>query len=253
MRPRAGYLGFIRTPNTTAASGVWTLREAETFKRAGTWPTGGDPYWTSVSLLLKFDGTGSTITDSSSSPKTVTAFGNATQSATQSKFGGKSLYLDGTGDYLTIASDAAFGFGTGDFTIEFWYFPTQNVGNEAVLDLRTTDAVQWLWFGKSSGGAIRTYDAANVRTGGAVTLNAWNHVAWSRVGGENHVYLDGTRVINWTNGGDVGSTRPVTIGANADKNIELSTAYIDSLRITKGVGRYQGATIDVPTAEFPTE
>jgi len=41
-RPRGGYIGFNRVPAASevnsAASGVWTLREAEVLKRAGTWP-----------------------------------------------------------------------------------------------------------------------------------------------------------------------------------------------------------------------
>lgn len=41
-RPRGGYIGFNRVPAASvinsAASGVWTLREAEAAKRAGTWP-----------------------------------------------------------------------------------------------------------------------------------------------------------------------------------------------------------------------
>jgi len=42
MRGRGGYIGFNRVPaasgiNSTA-SGVWTLREAESLKRGGTWP-----------------------------------------------------------------------------------------------------------------------------------------------------------------------------------------------------------------------
>jgi hypothetical protein len=41
-RPRGGYIGFNRVPAAagvnSAASGVWTLREAEALKRAGTWP-----------------------------------------------------------------------------------------------------------------------------------------------------------------------------------------------------------------------
>jgi hypothetical protein len=39
MRGRGGFIGFNRTATTTAASGVWTLREANSLKRAGTWPT----------------------------------------------------------------------------------------------------------------------------------------------------------------------------------------------------------------------
>jgi len=39
-RPRAGYIGFTRAGTTTAASGVWTVREAESLRRAGEWPRG---------------------------------------------------------------------------------------------------------------------------------------------------------------------------------------------------------------------
>lgn len=42
-RPLGGYIGFNRVPAASAmnsaASGAWTLREAEALKRAGTWPT----------------------------------------------------------------------------------------------------------------------------------------------------------------------------------------------------------------------
>jgi hypothetical protein len=42
-RPRGGYIGHYATPAASGvssqASGVWTLREAESLKRAGTWPT----------------------------------------------------------------------------------------------------------------------------------------------------------------------------------------------------------------------
>jgi hypothetical protein len=41
-RPRAGYIGFNRVPAASAAnsaaSGLWTVREAEAMRRAGTWP-----------------------------------------------------------------------------------------------------------------------------------------------------------------------------------------------------------------------
>lgn len=215
-------------------------------------PTAGDPLFSSVSLLLHMDGSGATFTDSSAYGNAITAYGNATQTTTQSKWGGKSLYLDGSGDYLTLAASSAFGFGTGDFCLECWYYPTQNSGsNETILDLRAENNAQWLWFGKSGSNAIRVYDGTNLLTGGSVTLNDWNHIAWSRANGDNAVYVNGTRVINWTNGGNVGSTRPVVIGSNTNLIEEQSKAYIDDLRITKGVARYTGSTITVPTAAFP--
>ncbi|NDC96439.1 fibronectin type III domain-containing protein [bacterium] len=43
MRPRGGIIGATVQPTTTAASGMWTLREAEALTRAGTWPTAPTP------------------------------------------------------------------------------------------------------------------------------------------------------------------------------------------------------------------
>lgn len=54
-------------------------------------------------LLLHMDGVGNTFIDSATN-KTVNTRGNVTQSTTQSKFGGKSCYFDGDGDYLDIAT-----------------------------------------------------------------------------------------------------------------------------------------------------
>ena len=52
-------------------------------------------------LYLPFD---SDINDDGPGGYTVTAVGDATVSSTQSKFGGSSLYLDGSGDRLNVSS-----------------------------------------------------------------------------------------------------------------------------------------------------
>lgn len=210
-----------------------------------------DPLFSSVSLLLPMNGDGAAFIDASANTKTVTASGNATQSATQSKFGGKSLYLDGSGDYLTIPGSADFGFGTGNFTVEYWWYPTRNSGDEVLLDFRTGNAPMPLLIGKSSAGAVRCYDGGSVRTGGTMNLNEWNHVAWSRSGSTNSIYLNGTRVIDFTNAFDADSSRGLTIGANVSVGFENAQGYVDDIRITKGSDRgYTGATITVPTAAF---
>ena len=40
MTQPGGYIGFNRVSTTTAASGIWTLSEAEALRRAGEWPRG---------------------------------------------------------------------------------------------------------------------------------------------------------------------------------------------------------------------
>ena len=104
--------GLIGKDRSTSASqsvpGVWTLREQLKAKRSLLWPpnAGEDPYYGNVSLLLYGDGANgsTTITDSSPTPKTVTAVGNAQISTAQSKFGGASIAFDGAGDYLIVPS-----------------------------------------------------------------------------------------------------------------------------------------------------
>ena len=90
-------------------------------KATGT--TTGDVYFPQTKLLLPFNGTnGAQVTsDSSNRNATVTFNGNASLSTAQSKFGGSSLYLDGTGDSVSI-SDTYWNtaINSGDFTIEFW-------------------------------------------------------------------------------------------------------------------------------------
>jgi len=256
LRSNGSYIGPRPTgPSSSVASGIWDLRTVQRQRSLNQW-TGQpipDPNFADVSLLLHMDGSGSTFVDFSGSPKTVTANGNATQSTTESKFGGKSAYFDGSGDYLSISSNSAFGFGTGDFTVEYWHFPIENVADETVIDFRISnggvESGKMFLMGKSSAGAVRTYDGSSVRTGGSMTLNAWNHVAWVRSGGTNTVYLDGASVISFSNGADMGASRPVTIGALVDPTQEPTKGYIDDLRITKGVAR----TITVPTAAYPDQ
>ena len=90
-------------------------------RAAGT--TVGDVYFPQTKLLLPFDGANgaTTTSDLSNRNATVTFNGNASLSTAQSKFGGSSLYLDGTGDSVSI-SDTYWNtaINSGDFTIEFW-------------------------------------------------------------------------------------------------------------------------------------
>ena len=128
MRPQAGYIGFRRPPTSTAASGVWTLREAETFKRAGTWPIVA-PGGVSAGLQLWLDAAdATTLYDATTGGSLVAADGgvarwedksgnarHATQGTsgsrplrkTNQQNGLSTLRFDGTNDLMSIASSTA--------------------------------------------------------------------------------------------------------------------------------------------------
>jgi len=223
---------------------------------------GNDLYYYATSLLLKGDGTnGSTnIVDSSSSPKTVTAVGDAQISTAQSKFGGSSIAFDGTGDYLTVPNSPAYAFGTGDFTIECWFYiagnsPQNSTGSRHALLVgaqassgvfqgygfsilgNTTTTGTALWF-ENFDGFGNVYTVGYTAT---ITQSTWHHVALVRSGTTTRIYFNGTDVASGTLGNQTisNSTHPLYIGrGNYAGYLNPLNGYIDDLRVTKGVARY---------------
>lgn len=199
-------------------------------------------------LLLHCEGAdGSTsLVDSSGWGRSPIVGGNAQLSTTKAKFGGSSIYFDGTGDYVKYPSNADFGFGTGDFTIEFWVYPLRNSGNECFLDMRTADA-QGPYIGKDGTGKIRAYDGTTVRTGGQIDLNVWSHIAWTRGAGMNTVYLNGVEILGFSSSFNMATTRPVTLGTYWALSADFYQGYIDELRITKSLVLYS-TNVTPPTS-----
>ena len=204
-----------------------------------------EPYFTNVTLLLKGDGTnGSTnIIDSSNNNFSVTASGNAAISTAQSKYGGSSLYFDGIGDYLDIASSnsSAFVFGTNNFTVEFWIKSSSSNGNLLNPASLSGDGFWGVIIQNSNLRWNNSYNSTNLWAIGCSSIleNNWHHVAISRNSGTVKVYFDGVlqnTFIDTTNYTYFnGSSDGLRIGKG---NLADFNGYIDDLRITKGVGRY---------------
>ena len=183
-----------------------------------------DPNFSSVSLLLHMDGSGNTFVDSSGTPKTVTAVGNATQSTAQSKFGGKSASFSSG---LLAVDDSAVNFGSLDCTVECWFYSVGYSEWQQVVSWRSSGGTasfaingeSWNWhFGKLSG---------------SVTANTWHHLAIVQSNGTLAIYLDGSFVGSTTASGDF-SVGPLTLGAVSVNGGEYFQGYIDELRVKIG-------------------
>ena len=209
-----------------------------------------------VSLLLHADGANgsTTFTDNSYNPKVITVAGNAQISTAQSKFGGASAYFDGTGDYLSIPTDAGFQFSTGDFTIEMWV-KTATATTDVLLDYYT--AAQPGWQLAITGGVLQWYTTAVIKTGAiAVNTDAWVHIAIVRSAGYLNFYIDGVAdgaaVAHTTNLNYATSILGIG-GQVATRSATYDYAgYIDDLRIIKGLALYT-ADFSPPTAELTAE
>lgn len=221
-------------------------------------PTDIDPYYSSVSLLLHCDGTnGSTsFVDSSSSPKSVTSAGSAQMSTTKSKFGGSSMYFNGS-NYATIPTNTAFDFGTSDFTLEaFVNLPTIS-GTKIVIGRQEPSngmALQ-LWISNNTAGVtLRTQGGGTVyyvTSAAVLTTDTWTHIAGVRYGNLLYIFINGTLSGSTTIPAvTLNCSRPLTIGVLDDTLLgAYYTGYIDELRITKGVARYT-ANFAAPKAPF---
>ena len=159
------------------------------------------------------------------------------------KLGTGSFAFDGTSDYITSSTSELYGYGTGDFTIEFWLY-LNNTNLQSVLSHLTSVSAILPHLYIASGGSIRYYTNSSDRiTGSTLVAGVWYHIALSRVSGTTRLFIDGTQTgANYTDANDYGTTAPLTIGsyinAGAIVNSEHLNGYIDDLRITRGHGRY---------------
>lgn len=214
-----------------------------------------DPYASNVSLHLKMDGANgsTTFTDSSPNALAVTAVGNAQISTTQSKYNGSAGYFDGTGDYLSIAANAAIDLSSSDFAIEFWVRPAPKTnavdavfgyGNYACMFYH--DGTNWTLEMSSTGSSNQLVITC------AVTLNTWQHIAIVRNGSSIVVYKDGVSSATGTFTGAVTTnSRILRIGDNG--NSQNINGYIDNFKITKGVARYTSAFTSPPIPSTCTD
>jgi hypothetical protein len=213
-----------------------------------------DEYFDSVSLLLHMDGAdgSTTFTDSSSNNFTLTTNGSPVIGTAQSKFGGAAANLTGAAAALKTPTNAAFSFGTGDFTVEMWvYHPV--TGNPGYLDNRLNSPATAFALYDSNAGATITptfFAAAANRITGTINLSTstWHHLALCRASGVTRLFVDGVQSgSNYTDSNNYLSTDFV-VGSNFVYSAPVG--WLDDLRITKGVARYTAA-FTPPTAPFP--
>ena len=254
-----GLIGSIRTPIAgVSIPGMWTPREQECAVRGGNWVAfATDPDYNSVSLLLHGDGTNGsqTFLDNSPRVKTLTAFGTAQIStAIVPKFGVSSLLFDNSRfNYITAPSNTDFAFGTGDFCVEAWIYQRSQSQYAALLEIGNHQTNTGILFITGSNG-FQIYSNAFIGgSGNPLTLNVWQHVAYSRSGTTLRVFLNGIQQgSNATFSNNLSVTTNVSIGfaattASTDYDFD---GYIDDIRVTKGVPRYT-ANFPVPTEAFP--
>lgn len=224
--------------------------------------SGNDIY---TKVLLHLDGSdgGTTFTDSNVGgsahtwAKVVSGANTATTSTAQAKFGSASLLTAGT--YIATPDHADFAFGSGDFTIDAWFFlntagPSGGSGFIASQDGAGLGSGPGGWFLElnfvsapvgtvlrfGTDGTVKITGTTNIGTG------AWHHVAVVRTGNIFKLFVDGVQ-----EGGDV-----AVVGSLSNPTVPLACGgwsawkgYIDEFRLSVGVARWT-SNFTPPTAAY---
>jgi len=203
-----------------------------------------NPTSSTLKLLFHFDDNdgSTTLLDSSGQGHIFAAVGNAQIDTSQSKFGGSSLALDGTGDYVLGDGSSDFAFGTGDFTIDFWVRLTTTASFRQFYDS--------IGLGAPTGNAISIVKSetthkfvvqiagSDIITGTTtIAVDTWYHVAVTRSGTNLRLFVNGTQeggtVVNSTNLINP-SGRPVLGIYGSDLTASALAGWLEDVRVVKG-------------------
>jgi hypothetical protein len=195
---------------------------------------------------------GATFTDEKG--HTVTRSGIVTKTG-QKKFGTASAYNPATttGYYLSVAlgTDGSL---TGNFTLEWCaYHSDIGTGNGHVM------------IGPWSGGLLVRIDnggffqmyAVNggqqfsmTPASAGIVATAWQHYAFTRSGSTCRMFVDGSKVAEWSNTAEFVLTTLILCAEKTSSTVaDQLKGYMDEVRLTKGVARYT-ANFTPPSAPF---
>ncbi len=145
---------------------------------------------------------------------------------------GNALACDGSGDYVIVPFNAAFSFGTGDFTLEAWIRTTSSNGTvigRSVLNFSTGLYTDGYSLGISSNGQL-SFTVAGITVpanfpshtilAGAfynpypINDGRWHHIAGVRKAGRARMYVDGESSEEISLASATNITGDLGIGAN---------------------------------------
>ena len=211
----------------------------------------GGTYYDNLVLAMPFNAaTG--LTDVSSRNRNPAAYGNVAISTAQSKYYGSSAYFDGDGDYLSIAVGLSSDFvlSNYNYTIEFWFNAVSTTNADTLFSIGNVGSLfaDLVTIEFQESGRVHHYVGAigigggdvACKTNNTITTNTWNHIAVQRNINTWTMYLNGVaQTTSNTSSATISKGDNVYIGTSSfDVSGRTSNAYLQDLRIYKGVAKY---------------
>ena len=126
-----------------------------------------------------------------------------------------SFNFDGSNDYLETADNESFDFGTGDFSISFWFNVNDIDWNWAVSRANSANSADLYRAGTNNSGKIIFRDIAggtDIVGSTTVSINTWYHFQAVRNSGTLKLYLNGSEDASGSSGGNFNSDKGFRVG-----------------------------------------
>lgn len=249
-RPIIGVSGF--TPSSNSMNGY--ISNLRVVKGTALYTAGFTPSTTPLtavsgtSLLLLNNNIG--ISDSSANGYAVSVFGNAKISTTQSKFGGSSISLDGTGDYLTVANATPLQFTVPMFHIECWIYRNAT-GVVHTLACKGSSTSGWLLQINASDKLtfVTNTSTVSLTSTTSIAANTWTHVAVTRDGSNMmRMFINGVQESSSSNSISFSQSEVLVIGADRSYT-NFFNGFIEDLRLFRDGAKYI-STFTAPATEL---
>ena len=211
-----------------------------------------DAYYNDLVLatpLFGIDDDVSNQINSGSTKKVMTNLGNVAPSSAQSNFYGGSYVFDNASDKITTPNSSDWQFGTGDFTVECWYYMNNTSSSQVFVENWQSPNTGWQIYHRSSDSKIVWYanTAAKVATDVPGIANKWTHVAVCRTNGTTKIYLDGVEHGSASDTINYLTSTVLCIGSQQSTDTNHMDGYLQDVRVYKGVAKYTSNFIPVST------
>lgn len=230
------------------ATNSWAVSGNIAYSAAGP----SDPYWSDVVALLYFNGVNGGTSFPDETSMTWTVHGTIQTSTAAAKFGSSSMYPGTSTGYLTGASSANFGFGSGDFTIDGWVQGTATVAYKCLFDTGySSGSGLAIFVASSSDTKIHIFMSGSLvlSSTSSITTTGFDYFEVNRSAGTLRVFKNGILEASVANSTVLNSSAAPYIGNNYALNNQFQI-YLNEFRVTKGVAR-NTANYTPPTARAP--
>ena len=148
----------------------------------------------------------------------------------------RTVWFDGSGDYLTTDANNDYQIGTGDFTLEYWIYVRANQVQFHVSD-NSGGSMTWGTYSNSNGYQKFVAAGTDRIVSGTLPVNVWRHIAVVRNSGTTKMYIDGNQVGNSYTDSNNYSANQLYIGRRSD-DTHYCNAHFSNVRLVVGTAVY---------------